>query len=57
MVIDSLVVVLRLSCSGAPGILVPLPVIGPASPALQDRFLNTESPGKNLKIYVLLKIY
>ena len=50
---DSLVVMHRLRCFLACGILVPLPRVEPASSALQGRFLATRRPGKSL---VLLKI-
>ena len=38
---DSLVAMLRLSCSAAGGIYVPRPGIDPVSPALQAGFLTT----------------
>ena len=44
---DSLVEELGLSCSRACGLLVPRRV-GPASPALQGRFLTPGPPGKSL---------
>ena len=45
---DSLVAMLRLSCSAACGIYVPRPGIEPVSPALQGGFLTTGPPGKSL---------
>ena len=47
---DSLVVVLRLSCPGACGILVPWAGMELTSPALQGRFLTTGPSGKFLKL-------
>ena len=43
----SLVVVCRLSCSAACGILVPRPGLEPVSPALESGFLTTGPPGKS----------
>ena len=44
----SLVAGYSLSCPTACGILVPLPRIEPASPALEGEFLTTEPSGKSL---------
>ena len=43
----SVVVVLRLSCSSACGVLAPWPGISPMSLALQGRFLAPRPPGKS----------
>ena len=43
-----LVVTHALSCPSACGIPVPQPAVKPASPALEGRFLSSESPGKFL---------
>ena len=42
----SVVIALKLSCSVACGILVPLPGIEPMFPALEGRFLTPGPPGK-----------
>ena len=47
LVTRSLVVVRRLSCPMAGGILVPWPGIRPTSPVLESRFPTTGSPGKS----------
>ena len=44
----SLGAALGLSCLATCGMLVPLPGIKPVSPALEDRILTTEPPGKFL---------
>ena len=46
----SVVVVQRISCSAACGILVPWPGRGPVSPALAGGFLPTGPPGKSCKL-------
>ena len=45
--LSSVVVVYRLSCPLACGILVPWPGIEPVSPAMAGRFLSTGPPGKS----------
>ena len=47
MLVGSLVVVCGLSCSAAPGMLVPWSEIEPVSPALEGRFFTTGPPGKS----------
>ena len=49
--VGSLVLVRRLSCPAACGILVLWPGIEPASPGLQDGFLTTGPPGKSLPVF------
>ena len=48
----SLVVVHELSCPTACGILVPRPVIEPASSALVGRFFTTGPSGKSLNVFL-----
>ena len=51
---DSVVALLGLSCSAACGILVPRPRIRPTFPALQGRFLTTETPRESRGVCIML---
>ena len=51
---DSVVALLGLSCSAACGILVPQPRIKPTFPALQCRFLTTETPRESHDVCIML---
>ena len=49
-----LIVVCRLSCLAANGVLLSWPGIEPGSPALQGGFLTTGLPGKSLVVTLLI---
>ena len=55
--VGSVVMVCRLCCSIACGILVPLPGIEPTSPALQGRFLITGPPGKSWPMTIKMRFW
>ena len=51
-----LIVVCKLSCLAANGVLLPWPGIEPVSPTLQGRFLTFGLPGKSLVVTLLIPV-